>query len=970
MININRKSIAVKLSIVMLIIIFVQMILMIVGILLSGIMSDLTNNTYNLFETKVENRKDYLENEMNMRFNNIATHAIKIENAYNEFTYTDKLTEDETSPFLIEVAPTLVTILHTTMVTGSFIILDDNTVGNTYSSVYLLDEDPLFTNEFDDDIVMLKGPTEVTREMKIKQHSDWNYGLTLDETNQDIFDKPIQALSNSNYGQREGYWQVSPSISQNGEAIITYSLPLVNRSGKAFGVIGIEISQNQIYKLLPNNEFTEESMFGYIMALRNQQTGEITPLMLEGSLQKAYIDASQPLELDLLDKTTNIYELFNSKDDVSIISSVQNLKLYNNDSPFFEEQWVLIGLVEKEELLNFPKFFLDTLVVIMLFSIVFCVFLVFLAGKAFAQPIVELAKKVHTNDPQTVVSLGRTGFSEIDELSSSIEGLNMRILDVTLKTDKIINMVDLPLSTFEYKKSNNSIMYSDQALHLLGFDKEHDGAITSNMFFEKINIIRQNIEDEQNNIYMVLGNPTRWLKIVSIDNENEVIGVVMDVTNDVLESHAIKFERDYDRLTSLYNRLAFHRNVDLILQKGIYGVTACVMFDLDNLKYINDAYGHDMGDKYIKLTAKILSDNFNLNCVLARMSGDEFYVVLYNYETKDDVRRQVNKIYEAFDIQKLLLPNGEEIKIRMSGGISWYGEDSSSLDELIRFADFAMYQVKNNIKGEIREFDREVYDKESFMLSAREELNKVLDNQLIDYVFQPIVSAKTGKIYGFEVLMRPQSSALASPIKLLQIATAQSQLWKVEKITIYKTLALYKKYLDLFKDSKIFINSITNECLNSEEIEEIGDLYSGLLQNVVLEITENDKIEEEVLVKKREVVKSWGGQIALDDYGSGYNGDISLISIAPDIVKIDMMMIQGIETDRNRQSIVQKLLLYAKEQGIIVLAEGVETYAQMEYLVNVGVDLLQGYYISRPTPLPNFNDTVITQEIQNIMNGK
>jgi len=302
----------------------------------------------------------------------------------------------------------------------------------------------------------------------------------------------------------------------------------------------------------------------------------------------------------------------------------------------------------------------------------------------------------------------------------------------------------------------------------------------------------------------------------------------------------------------------------------------------------------------------------------------------------------------------------------MSGGIAWYGNDSLELGELIRFADFAMYQGKHSIKGMIREFNKEDFEKESFLLSGREELNRVLDNQLIDYAFQPIIEMKTGSIYGFEALLRPQSELLNTPMKLIEIAKEQSLLWKIEKITFFKLLAHYKQYREMFKDCKLFINSVPNELLTEDEYAQLEKWYPEILNFVVLEISENEKLNDDMIKSKRALLKSWGGLIALDDYGSEYNDEISLLTLKPHIIKIDKAIVANIETDANHQLIVNNLFEYAKTKGILVLAEGVETYSQMEYLVNLGIDLFQGFYIARPQFQPQFDNAKIKKELQEI----
>ncbi len=138
------------------------------------------------------------------------------------------------------------------------------------------------------------------------------------------------------------------------------------------------------------------------------------------------------------------------------------------------------------------------------------------------------------------------------------------------------------------------------------------------------------------------------------------------------------------------------------------------------------------------------------------------------------------------------------------------------------------------------------------------------------------------------------------------------------------------------------------------------------MSNIVVEITEIEQANNDILQRKKEVATEWGAQFALDDYGSGYNSDVSLLSLKPSIIKIDRGLITNIEHDTNRQSMITKLMQYAREQNIAVLAEGVETYDQMRYLIHVGIDYLQGYYIAKPQFSLKYDSEKIEQEVLEI----
>lgn len=970
MFKFNRKSIAVKLSLVMVTIIVLQAILLIGSVLASGVVSSIQTNAYSALNEKVSNRKNYLQNEMNSRFSNITRYAYDIVSVYDSmFDATGWINDQNADAFLESITPNILDMLRNTMTTGSFIILDNNKTENSaHSGVYLKDVDPVLNSEANKDIYMLKGPVAVSRSLLIPLEKTWSYGITMNEQQKSIFDKPYLAAKETDRLNLLGYWDVIPDLAGSDSSTLTYTVPLISSSGAAFGVLGVEVFQDYLYNILPSNELSTDQSLGYLIGRRDQETQQVIPILSQGARQNQIIHINEPLQLSAINEEFNCYYIGDTKNNAPVICSVNEIKLYNNNTPFENEQWVIIGMVEEDAILGFSNRFIQTLFIAFTVSIVIGVLVVFGGTRTFVKPIIALANKVRTNDPNAVAEMGLIGLSEIDDLSTAIVELNQNVIDVSLKTDKIIGMVNLPLGTFEYKKGAGFVTCSPNLLSILNFsiNLSANNTIEQKLFFDKISMIMNRIEDKENNFYLLSENPAAWVKIVIVENENSVLGVVMDVTYQVLENNSIKFERDYDSLTKIYNRNAFRRETEEIFVQGIRRVAAFLMFDLDNLKYINDVYGHDIGDNYIKLAAQMLTRYMQNNAVVGRMSGDEFYVFLHDFESKESVWKLLNQMYEGFDHNQLLLPNGEGFKLRMSGGISWYEDDATALDELVKFADFAMYQGKHSIKGVVREFDREVYNNEFFMLSGREELNNILDNQLLEFVFQPIVSAKTGEIYAYESLMRPQSEVLSTPLKLIQIAKSQSNLWKIEKLTFFKTLATYSKYAHLFNNCKIFINSVPNEKLKEGEYRELERLYPNLLKNVVIEIIENEKLDVSTLAFKRELMDRWGGALALDDYGSGYNGDISLLRIEPNIVKIDRLLIEGIENDRNRQSIIQKLIRYGKEQSVLILAEGIETKGQMDKVISMGVDLLQGFYIAYPDGVPNFDNSKIALEIQQL----
>ncbi|HHX61113.1 MAG TPA: bifunctional diguanylate cyclase/phosphodiesterase, partial [Epulopiscium sp.] len=388
------------------------------------------------------------------------------------------------------------------------------------------------------------------------------------------------------------------------------------------------------------------------------------------------------------------------------------------------------------------------------------------------------------------------------------------------------------------------------------------------------------------------------------------------------------------------------------------------MWDLDNLKYINDTYGHDHGDRYIQKAASILNEFTIYNAIVARMSGDEFYTFIYGYKEKEEIRKRIKEIQTRLYNTLLIMPDDETLRIRASAGIAWYPEDSKDYDELVKYSDFTMYEIKSKDKGNIGEFNKANYNKDSILLHGKEELNHFIDQELVKYAFQPIVEIKTGKVFAYEALMRPQTKKLSSPLDVIRLAQSQSKLYEIERLTWFKAMECFEEQKEHFGDTKIFINSIPSYVLSKQDLEVFEKKFSNYLSRIVIEITENEQSNEECTKIKQETAARWGSHLALDDFGSGYNSEVALLVLSPKFVKIDMTIVQGIDTDENRQKLLSNIISYAKIRDIKIIAEGVESKAQMSKLIEFGVDYMQGHYLGKPQIVPQEVDPKLKSFIQ------
>jgi len=301
-----------------------------------------------------------------------------------------------------------------------------------------------------------------------------------------------------------------------------------------------------------------------------------------------------------------------------------------------------------------------------------------------------------------------------------------------------------------------------------------------------------------------------------------------------------------------------------------------------------------------------------------------------------------------------VLPSGSELRISISGGVAWYPEDGTDMDTLKRYADFALYRVKRSNKGHLEEFSMEVYRQEAKAAQLRRDFQQLLTEERVYYVFQPIFSARTGQVMAYEALMRSDMESLRSPATIMKLAQEQGALYEIERLTFFKSLETFEHLRTeglVRSDALLFVNSIASVSLPKADSEYMDSRWHALRRQMVIEITEEEEMNHEALEVKRRA-PGFSGMFALDDYGSGYSNEGSLLELSPRFIKVDIAIIRGIDTDPDKQQIVRNIVAYAHPRSMQIIAEGVENAAEMRKVIELGADALQGYFLAKPAPVP------------------
>ncbi|MDD3429781.1 MAG: GGDEF and EAL domain-containing protein [Oscillospiraceae bacterium] len=972
------------------ILVLFQAILYPAAFFISGFAKKTEANAMDILGERVETCKVYMEREMIYRWSRLSASEEAIQALVdgviteNEASYEDIKTDAQLNQaVLFAVAEEVLSLLRQNAVTSAFIVLDGNAVATNANTeekaaIYLRDMDPTSQPKSNEDVYLERGPAEISSMLGVTIDNYWTPYFTIQSqeanTGHDFFYKPITAVKAKSAGSKAvaedfGYW--SPNFILNRQDSIkalTYTIPLLAPDGKPYGVLGIGMAHSYIDSLLDYQDLLEENTGVYMMGLL--QENSFTPVFINGASYKDYY--TDYSSISLTRREEDIYELTPVKAVAAPLwASVQNYQLYSSNSPYAEDNWVLMGAINKNKLLEFSHSLVKLLIALTVIVIVTGLGIAILTSKILVQPVIELVQELRQSNPNSKIRLKKTGIEEIDKLTHAIETMSESVAESASKISQIVELTGTSFGVFEMNREKNTVFCSEGLLQLLGWEDVvlKNSCMPVLLFEKKIDSLSVYYYDYTSHIYRLPHKQTgfRWIRINTTQTSDVYIGTVTDISREMNEKLKMEYDNSYDSLTDVMNRRAFKENLEELFEKPQHlGVACMVMWDLDNLKYVNDNFGHVYGDQYICALANCLKEFIYYNGFVCRRSGDEFLTFLYGYSTKEEVEVVLDTVWQRICQATVALPDNTKLKVRVSAGVAWYPQDTQNLADLQRYADFAMYDGKHNKKGVLMYFNQELYKDNSLLINGAEKLNQLIEEKLVRFAMQPIVSVKDAGIYGYEMLMRPQMPEFKSPMDVLRIARTQSKLYQIERLTYFEGLRTFSNQMKDRSDAhtfKIFVNSIANESFSVLDFEELEKEFGAYLPQVVMELTESEPLNTALTKTKRAFIRKYNGLIALDDYGSGYNSESTLLFVAPDIIKLDMELVRNVNIDTRKQTLISNIVSYAKSRGILVLAEGVESYSEMYSLIELGADYLQGYYIGKPAFAPTELDKNVAEEI-------
>jgi len=455
----------------------------------------------------------------------------------------------------------------------------------------------------------------------------------------------------------------------------------------------------------------------------------------------------------------------------------------------------------------------------------------------------------------------------------------------------------------------------------------------------------------------------------SIKNYMGTYGVARDITERKIAEETINFQAYHDLLTKLPNRALLHDRLSLAInQAKREDEKLAVMFlDLDRFKNINDSLGHMIGDELLQQVSNRLKECIRAGDTLARFGGDEFALMLPKiHDDRNDAAKLATKIINK--LKQPFIVDDHELYVSASIGISLYPQDGTNMENLIKHADIAMYHVKGQGKNGYQFYSNEMNVPYFEKLSLDTGIHKALDNNEFNLVYQPQINLRTGEIIGVEALLRwnhPEHGCI-SPSEFVPFAEESGMIVDIGYWVMKSACAELNQWrLAGLPKIRMSINVSARQLMEDDIVDNIIDImrdYDIPGHCLEIEITENAIMDDmDSVIRKLKELSSHDITIAIDDFGTGYSSLSYLHKLPIHTLKIDRTFLKESHINKEDNTIINTIVAMGKGLNLNVIAEGVETQKQLEYLREIECNEAQGFLFGKPLP-PDVISQLLVQE--------
>lgn len=563
--------------------------------------------------------------------------------------------------------------------------------------------------------------------------------------------------------------------------------------------------------------------------------------------------------------------------------------------------------------------------------------------------------------------------------------------DITLKTYELKKQRDTFETLFEKSsdgiliiEDNKFVQCNEKAVGILHFDSKEEllgiypGEISprlqpdgQNSYTKANEMIKVALEKGSNHfewVHLHKNGKEFWTEIsltaIILNNKKVIYTVWRDISDKksvqqkLLEQTGILYHQaHHDALTGLPNRTLFHQRLEESIERSKKEDTEFALFfiDLDEFKRINDSLGHEFGDKVLNIISERLKENIRKSDTLARLGGDEFIIIMEKYKSIDDVSLLAEKILTF--LAKPIYLDGLTFYISSSIGISLYPKDDVKAENLLKFADAAMYKAKKEGKSTFEFYSSEMTAQAYERITMESDLRKALRNEEFIVYYQPQIDARDGSLVGVEALVRwlHPTLGLVSPAAFIPIAEESGFIVDIDKWVMKTAMAEIKQWYDEGLEIGMLSLNLTQQDIRRadflstlESLIEKTDFKSKWLELEISERVVMNKYED--ALPKLKKLREMGISVAIDDFGIGHSSLSYLKYLPVSKLKIDQSFMKELPDNTEDIAIVKAIISLAQGLELDVIAEGVETEAQKDFLLVNNCFYIQGYFYGRPVP--------------------
>ena len=600
----------------MMLVMLVEVVLLAVSIAITNVDGRLNQNAKDMLNMQVRNRVSYVQDLMQdaQDLTDLSEHINNTVLAMQEEGQLDlaelNTSREKSDALLTAIAPELVSTLRAKPVSGIFVILNtvnlhNLDVGCGLPGIYLRDLDPgARPSEDNADLMIERGSSAVVKKLGITTDKSWQPTLRYYGLKDNGFLKtPFQTawedgarLNAEDYGR----WTTSAyKVGNDNRTAIAYSQPLILPDGTIYGVVGVELLASYLQTKLPYSELQDGNTGTYFLVSTTADEEDTSFIVSKAVTSSEDVIASEA-PAGMMNCELRADECWLTLRDKDYYAVALPITLYSRNAPFSNERWLLIGTVKSKVLFAFADNVRNVIVIAIAFTLVLGALGSLVVARNLAHPVELLYHEVvDGQEKKQFPQLSHTNIRELDRLADALTSLNSELLNNSTKFLRIMDMASVELGGYELRFDTGSVYVTDNFFALLGAPQPKDCFLSVRRFEEKLSHIQLShpcttTAEGDKMLTIRKEGETRYIMLRVTNDQTTQVGLAEDVTAATLERMRIEHERDYDILTGLYNRQAFHRvSEELFRDPHQLGVAALLMMDLDNLKHINDTYGHD-----------------------------------------------------------------------------------------------------------------------------------------------------------------------------------------------------------------------------------------------------------------------------------------------------------------------------------------------------------------------------------------